>query len=303
MSHIRSKFAYRRTFAAVGLSALMVATTAAAAVAYPAGPGPNSGSDIVADRIHPQVKGVRIGIPIESGVVNTFAEARESVPEGDVGSLETYAQARESTAPELGGGLSTFTQARESVPAENVRSLPTFAAAREAVPQHGWSGVESFIASGYYVPQRVEDHTTFAQVRERAVPEADRALPYRAAHVFDPAAVRGEAGTFAQAREAITPRDAQWNVENFIASGYYVPQPGIEQGPYVALGSRHNVDALERMMDTPSEVAGTDHRPVADTDTSGATLVATILATAGLLVLVAGGVIVANRDRNLPTPV
>jgi hypothetical protein len=220
----RSTFAYRRALAAVGLSALMAAVTATAAIAYPAGPGPN----------------------IASGTVDTFAEARESVPQGDVGARDTYTQAREGTVADTGSELLTFAEARES-----------------------------------------------------AVREADLAVPYRGARVFDPAGDSVPAGTFAQAREAMSLRDAQWKLENFIATGYYVPQPAVERGPYVALGSRHNADALERMMD-PVAVAHEEGRTLVDD--SGISL-ATAAAVAALLLLVFGGLMVAVRDRELPRPV
>jgi hypothetical protein len=264
-----SRLAYRRALAAVGLSALVAIGTATAALAYPAGPGANAGSGIVADETHPQVKGVRVGMPVESEVSDTFV------------------QAREGTVPDLEGGLPTFAQAREG-----------------------------------------------------AEPAIDRALPRRAEHVFDPEGEPLVAGTFVQAREG-TPQPMVVAVpsegERFVASGLYadrapyvalgsrhntdaleemtsepvaaVPSEGerfiasglyADRTPYVALGSRHNAEALDQMVDGPRHVADAGVRtPVEDAGIS----LTTIVAIASLLLLVGGGVMVAARDRDMPKPV
>jgi hypothetical protein len=218
-----SRFVYRRALAAVGLSALVVIGTATAALAYPAGPGTSTGSDIVADRIHPQVKGVRLG-----------------VPDGTLAS--TFAQAREGTASETD----------------------------LALPRR---------AEHVFQPQ--DRSVTFAGVREGTVPEVDVA-----------------AGTFAQAREG-TPEPVAVAVpsegERFAGSGLYA-----DRTPYVALGNRHNADALAQMVDGPSDVADAAvQAPVEDAGTS----LSTIVAIASLLLLVGGGVMVAARDRDMPKPV
>jgi hypothetical protein len=299
-----ARFAYRRALAAVGLSALVAIGTATAALAYPAGPGTSSGSDIVADRMHPQVKGVRVGIPVEADAVNTFAQAREGTVLGT--DLALPRRAAHAFVPQGRDWTSTFAQARESVPGESLGSSLTFAQAREGTTPDRWSDVETFIASGYYVPQPVADDATFAQAREGTTPD-------------------------------------RWSdVETFIASGYYVPQPVTDRAPYVALGSRlnadalehmtgqpvaavpsegerfagsglygdrdpyvalgnrHNADALDQMVEGPRDVADTGvQAPVEDAGIS----LTTIVAIASLLVLVGGGVMVAARDRNMPKPV
>jgi hypothetical protein len=279
-----TRFAYRRALAAVGLSALVAIGTATAALAYPAGSG-STGSDIVAEQDRPQVKGIRMGIPVESDAVTTFAQAREGTALGI--DLALPRRAAHAFVPQGRDWTSTFAQARESVP-----DAPT--------------DVEAFIASGYYVPQPVADGATFAQAREGTTP------------------------------------DARSDVEAFIASGYYVPQPVTDRTPYVALGSRHNADALEhmtgqpvaavpsegerfagsglyadrdpyvalgnrhnaealnQMVEGPSDVADAGVRaPVEDAGISPTTIVA----IASLLLLVGGGVMVAARDRDMPKPV
>ena len=280
-----ARFAYRRALAAVGLSALVAIGTATAALAYPAGPGTSTGSDIVAEQNRPLVKGVRLGIPVESDAVNTFAQAREGTALGI--DLALPRRAAHAFVPQGRDWTSTFAQARESLPDAR-------------------TDVEAFIASGYYVPQPIADGATFAQAREGTTP------------------------------------DARSDVEAFIASGYYVPQPATDRTPYVALGSRHNADALEhitgqpvaavpsegerfagsglyadrdpyvalgdrhnadalnQMVKGPSDVADAGvQAPVGDAGMS----LTTIVAIASLLLLVGAGVMVAARDRNMPKPV
>jgi hypothetical protein len=335
MSHVFSRFAYRRAFAAVGLSALVAIGPATAALAYPAGPGTSTGSDVVADKAHSPVKGVRLGIPVESDAVNTFAQARERTAlEID---LALPRRAAHAFVPQGRDWTSTFAQARESVPAENLGSLPTFADAREGITSDARSGVEKFIASGYYVPQPVADNATFAQAREGTTPDARSDVEkFIASGYYVPQPVADNA-TFAQAREGTTP-DARSDVEKFIASGYYVPQPVTDRTPYVALGDGHNADALDQMTGQPVAAAvpsegerfagsglyadrdpyvalGNRHNEmvkgpsdVADTgvqtpvEDAGISLT-TIIAIASLLLLVGGGVMVAARDRDVPRPV
>jgi hypothetical protein len=216
-----TRFVYRRALAAVGLSALVVVGLASAALAYPVGPGTTTGSDIVADRTHPQVKGVRPGVEL-----STYAQVREATHGTTAAPVpSTWAQAREAT-PVLRGGptLSTFAQAREATRVATAPELSTFAQAREAAPSHTAAGIEDFVASGYYVPAPVE--------------------------------------------------------------------------PYVALGSSHNTDAVEHMMAAPS-VADTGVKVPHDSGIS----TATIAAIATLLLLVGGGVMVAVRHRELPRAV
>ena len=203
-----------RALTAVGLSALVAIGTTTAAVAYPAGPGTSSGQDIVADKIHPQVKGVRLG-----------------VPDG------TWA-AREGT--DL------------------------------ALPRR---------AEHVFEPQ--DRSLTFAGIREGTVTEVDVA-----------------AGTFAQAREGVSSEPVAAvpsEGERFAGSGLYA-----DRDPYVALGNRHNAEALNEMVEGPSDVADAGvQAPVEDAGISPTTIVA----IASLLLLVGGGVMVAARDRNMPKPV
>lgn len=265
-----SRFVYRRALAAVGLSALVVVGTATAALAYPAGPGTSSGSDVVADRMHPQVKGVRLGIPVESDAVNTFAQAREGTAlEID---LALPRRAAHAFVPQGRDWTSTFAQARESVPAESLGSLPTFADAREGITPDARSDVEKFIASGYYVPQPVTDRIPYVALGD--------------GHNAD--ALDQMTG---QPVAAAVPSEG----ERFAGSGLYA-----DRDPYVALGNRHNADALNEMVEGPSDVADTGvQAPVEDAGIS----LTTIVAIASLLLLVGGGVMVAGRDRDMPKPV
>jgi hypothetical protein len=264
-----ARFAYRRALAAVGLSALVAIGTATAALAYPAGPGTSSGSDIVADRMHPQVKGVRVGIPVEADAVNTFAQAREGTVLGT--DLALPRRAAHAFVPQGRDWTSTFAQARESVPGESLGSSLTFAQAREGTTPDRWSDVETFIASGYYVPQPVTDRAPYVALGSRL--NAD-ALEHMTGQPV--AAVPSEG-------------------ERFAGSGLYG-----DRDPYVALGNRHNADALDQMVEGPRDVADTGvQAPVEDAGIS----LTTIVAIASLLVLVGGGVMVAARDRNMPKPV
>jgi hypothetical protein len=258
-----------RALAAVGLSALVAIGTATAALAYPAGPGTSSGSDIVADRMHPQVKGVRVGIPVEADAVNTFAQAREGTVLGT--DLALPRRAAHAFVPQGRDWTSTFAQARESVPGESLGSSLTFAQAREGTTPDRWSDVETFIASGYYVPQPVTDRAPYVALGSRL--NAD-ALEHMTGQPV--AAVPSEG-------------------ERFAGSGLYG-----DRDPYVALGNRHNADALDQMVEGPRDVADTGvQAPVEDAGIS----LTTIVAIASLLVLVGGGVMVAARDRNMPKPV
>jgi hypothetical protein len=122
-----------RALTAVGLSALVAIGTTTAAFAYPAGSGTSSGSDIVADRIHPQVKGVRVGVPDGTWAARegTALETDPALPRraehvfAPQDRSLTFAGIREGTVPEVDVAAGTFAQAREGVPSEPVAAVPS----------------------------------------------------------------------------------------------------------------------------------------------------------------------------------